>query len=293
MLTEPETLPATQWQQYVYAVLAGALFSSQLRFGSISATPEIALIIANIYSLIVSPKRTMDIRLRSMAEVAPKTYEFAFDTSHPLHFQPGQYITLNLQHKHPDTRGTRRTFSIASAPGTKSLQVALKSPQPAKVSSFKQALTALQPGEHLSVSNIAGTFILPKDTSQKLVFMAGGIGITPFISMIRDQVMHKTTRDIVLFHFINTEADACFIKEFAAAKVYGLQVIPIFSDTTHGDNNLHGHLDEATLQKVVPDFKERAFFISGPPGFVDAHKRLLILAKIPRSHIRTDHFAGY
>jgi ferredoxin-NADP reductase len=294
MLTEPETLPVAQWQQYSYAILAGALFSSQLRFGSVSATPEMALIIANVYSLIISPKRTINLQFRSMAEVAPNTYEFTFTAGHSLYFQPGQYITLNLQHKYPDGRGTRRTFSIASAPAATTLQLALKSPLPAPVSSFKQALLKLSPGEHVSVSSIAGTFVLPENTTQKVVFLAGGIGITPFLSMIRDQVARKIKRDVVLLHFINAKNDECFTKDFAAAEAYGLRTVPVFSDAAAASSSsLHGHLDVGSLQKTIPDFTERSFFISGPPGFVDSYRRLLIQANVPRTHIRTDHFAGY
>jgi ferredoxin-NADP reductase len=294
MLTEPETLPALAWQQRVFGVIAGLLFSSQLHIGSVSATPELSLIIANLYSIIATPKRTILLKLQSIKELIPQTFELTFATDTPLQFEPGQYATINVRHGHQDQRGTRRTFSIASAPGKQELVVALKTPRDARVSSFKQALLKLKPGTLLSVSSISGTFVVPKSATEKLVFLAGGIGITPFLSMIRGQVNNKTKRDITVLYFVGNKSELCFEQVWNEARTYGVKMVPVFAapDPTQ-PNGLHGHLVAEDIKKVIPDFAQRTFYISGPPGFVDGYKNVIGQAGVSLLRIHTDHFAGY
>jgi ferredoxin-NADP reductase/Na+-translocating ferredoxin:NAD+ oxidoreductase RnfD subunit len=295
MLTEPETLPASNWQQLIYAFIAGILFSSQLRLGSVSTTPELVLIVVNIYSIFVSPKRTIPLKLKSFEEISPYTYQASFISDGLLNFKAGQYATINLKHPHSDARGVRRSFSIASAPGSNELVIAYKIPVKDRASTFKKALAGLHEGDSISASSIAGTFTLPDDQKQKLVFIAGGIGITPFLSMLKELVIKKQNRDVILFYFISDENELNFVNSFNAARSYGLKLIPVFSspDAKAYSPALRGRLNEADIKKAVPDFSERDFFISGPPVFVDAYKSMLAKLAISRRRIQTDHFSGY
>jgi ferredoxin-NADP reductase len=295
MLTEPETLPATNYQQLIYAFAAGLLFSSQIRVGSVSTTPEAVLILVNIYSLFVSPKRTIPLKLKSITKISFDAYQASFISDKQLDFKAGQYATINVVHPHSDVRGVRRSFSIASAPGSNELMIAFKVPLKDRVSSFKKALTNLTEGDYITASSIAGTFTLPKDDKQKLVFIAGGIGITPFLSMLKEQVIKKQKRDITLLYFVNDENDLYFKQSFIEAKDYGLKLIPVFS-SGQASTQLpaqHGRLNDEAIKKAIPDYLEREFYISGPPGFVDGYKNLLTKLSIKQQKIRTDHFAGY
>jgi ferredoxin-NADP reductase len=98
-------------------------------------------------------------------------------------FQPGQYIGLTLPHAHPDSRGSARTFTIASAPGEPLVQITTRlSTSP---STFKQALCSLSPGSVVEASSPGGQFVYT-DAARPAVFIAGGIGITPFRAILSD-----------------------------------------------------------------------------------------------------------
>ena len=177
MLTEPATSPPRQWQLISYGVLVGALFTSQLRIGRFSATPELALIIGNVLAYLASPKHKLRLRFKAMEQLAPNIYDFSFTNERRLNFQPGQYLEWTLGGVTLDRRGNRRTLSIASGPDEDELHFTTKFTNPG--SSFKSKLLSLQPG--IRYCRPAGRqFHLPHDTHKKLVFIAGGIGITPF-----------------------------------------------------------------------------------------------------------------
>jgi ferredoxin-NADP reductase len=285
-------MPTDMNYQLIYALLAGLLFTSQLRIGSVSTTPELVLIIANIFSFIVSPKQTLIMSLKSIQNVAPLTYKLSFSLDNNVSFHPGQYLTLTLDHPHSDIRGTRRTFSIASKPGVSKVSIAIKKPAIGRVSTFKKALLSLKEGDKITASSIAGTFTLPENVNQKLAFFAGGIGITPYLSMLESITSSEENRDSLLVYFVKDEAEICFKDTINQASKAGVKFIPVFNEPGR-QGSLTGHLTSEDIKKAIPDCKERIFYISGPPGFVDAYKTVLIQANVPRRQIRTDHFAGY
>src|SRR5581483_7352248 len=116
MFTEPLTMPPTRRLQYVYATLVGILFAPQLHVGAFYTTPESALLMGNIFSYIVSPKVRRLLQLIEKRQLTPDTYNFAFAADRPFSFRPGQYMEWTLPHPHPDTRGNRRYFTLASSP---------------------------------------------------------------------------------------------------------------------------------------------------------------------------------
>lgn len=126
--------------------------------------------------------------------------------------------------------------------------------------------------------------MLPKDSHKKLVFIAGGIGVTPFRSMIKDLTLNKQKRDITLFYFAAGEPEFLYKDVWQEALAYGVKVIPFTN---------REKLDEAMLQKYTPDYKERDFYLSGPPFMVRAYAKTLRTLSIPARNIHTDYFSGY
>ncbi|MDP3758689.1 MAG: FAD-binding oxidoreductase, partial [Candidatus Daviesbacteria bacterium] len=214
MLTEPQTTPPGKIWQMVYGGLVGSLFR---------LTPETALLVGNIFSYIVSPKEKLLLQLKDKIRIAPDIYDFVFHLDKKLIFLPGQFMEWTLGHKNPDTRGTRRYFTIAASPtegnlriGVKFLGAAASSAYP-NGSSFKKALANLNPGDSVVASQLSGEFTLPKDLSKKLVFIAGGIGVTPFRSIIKNMIDKNEKRDIVLFYSVKNLADVVYMDIFKEA----------------------------------------------------------------------------
>lgn len=293
MLTEPETMAPGIGQQLIYGALVGALFMSQLRLGSVSATPELALIVGNLYSFVVSPKYKVRLRFKSRQQLAPQIYELNFTSERRINFKPGQYLEWTLPHLAFDSRGNRRTFSIASAPGANEISIAIKAFQPG--SNFKEALLALNPGDPITVGQLGGHFVLPHDTTTPIVLIAGGIGITPFLSMIKNMIQTQQKRDIVLFYFVANPNEYCYKEIWQQAKALGVRVVPVLGGSTAGArwNGLNGRLSEAMLRQEVEKFAQRHYYLSGPSALVDNYRALLLSIGIKRQAIVTDYFSGY
>jgi ferredoxin-NADP reductase/Na+-translocating ferredoxin:NAD+ oxidoreductase RnfD subunit len=292
MLTEPATAPARRRHLLIYGSLVGAIMHSHLSIGPVSATPELALLIGNLYALVVTPAGGALLRLVGKRQLSERVYDFSFQTSRQLNFAPGQYVELTMAVPSADDRGNRRTFSIASAPGEPELHIGVKFYQPS--SRFKQVLRQLETGALLQASHVGGSFTLPSDHTQKLVMVAGGIGITPFRSQLADLLQRQEKRDITLIYLISDPQEISY-KDILdrASEELSLKVIPILSGTAAGWDGLVGKLDSRLIQKIVPDYAERHFYISGPNMMVDDIAGQLHSLHIKRQAIHTDHFAGY
>src|SRR3989344_4270172 len=295
MLTEPLTTPPTFRLQVIYAGVVGFLFSPKVHFGSFYTTPELALLIGNIYSYSVSPKNKLLLKLRESIALSPSAYDFVFNPGKKLKYLPGQYMEWTLGHKRPDNRGNRRYFTLASSPTENEIRIGVKFYK--NPSSYKKELMALSDNKKIVATQLAGDFVMPKDISQKLVFIAGGIGITPFRSMIKYLVDTNQKRLITLFYSNNLESEIVYRDVFndAVAKL-GIKVIYTLTDTANLSANWQGKtgfVDSKMIVEEIPDYKERTFYISGPRSMVavfeDVHSKL----GIKSAQIKTDFFPGY
>lgn len=274
MLSEPLTQAPRNWQRNGIAVAVAVLASSQLFVGNILLTPEIALIIGNVVAFMFGQKQAIRLRFVGKNEFANGQVEYSFAPRSPLRFKAGQYIELSLPHSHKDMRGMRRMFSIASGEHAEILRIITRHSSPS--SSFKTTLHELKENDIVPVTGIYGDFVLPKNDNQKILFLAGGIGITPFLSHIASL---DSTRDIILMYFIRNQADIVGKNELQKAGARGVTVIFIQNQT----------IAEA-LDQYISDGNERIAYVSGAPGFVDATKLAL---KNRSKKIVTDYFSGY
>jgi ferredoxin-NADP reductase len=294
ILTEPLTTPPTRKLRIFYGLMVGFLFSPQIHFGSFYITPEIAILIGNSYSYFVSPKEKLILKLKEKTRIAPDVYEFVFGAPRKLGFLPGQYMEWTLGHNEPDNRGNRRYFTLASSPTEWNLRLGIKIDN--KSSTFKKALLSMNRDTEIVASQITGDFTLPKNPKQKCVFLAGGIGITPFRSMIKYLLDTRQQRPITLVFAVRTVDDIVYKDVFdRAEKELGIKVIYTLTDTNHIPASWTGQVGRITpqnLQSLIPDYKNRLFYISGPRGMVDSFKDILRNLRIPGSKIITDYFAG-
>ncbi|HET9098491.1 MAG TPA: FAD-binding oxidoreductase [Candidatus Saccharimonadales bacterium] len=279
MLTEPSTLPVTRYFQVLYAIIVGFIFAAQQHFGRISTTPELALIIGNIFTALIAYRFASRIRLIERFKLADNIYELVFEKPQSLNFIAGQYMQWTFSHPKSDNRGNRRSFSIASSPTEKDLRVIYKTYE--KSSTYKTRLGSLQPGQFVDIAQPAGEFTLPTDVSKKLIFVAGGIGITPFRSMIKYLIDQGQERQIDLFYIAKPSEQVC--KElFKAAEKIGIRV-----------NYIDGKIDNNVLKQVLDGDEDKIIYISGPNGLVKYYKRQFLNLGLKRSSIKTDYFSGY
>ena len=294
MLTEPLTAPPTQKLRYIYGILVGVLFIPQMHVGPIYSTPELALVIGNVYSYIVSPKQKVMLKLKRKSKIASNIIDFVFKSPQRLVFKPGQYMEFTLAHPKPDSRGNRRFFTLASSPTEEYLRLGVRFY--AHGSSFKQAFSKIDGRTTIMAGQIAGDFTLPHDSSQKLVFLAGGIGITPFRSMLKYLLDMEQPRDIVLF-YANKTADEIAYKDILseAQTKLGIKVLYTLTNSDAIPRNwrgLVGRIDEHMILRAVPDYEERTYYLSGPPDMVRAFEHILKNMRVNQAQIKKDFFPG-
>lgn len=294
MLTEPLTTPPRHWGRVAYGALTGLLFSPAFHVGSLYLTPELALVIGNVFSYLISPKQKLVLRLERKVPLGPDLWEFVFLCDKKFHFRPGQYLEWTVDQPQPDRNGNRRYLTISSAPTEGRLKIGVKAN--GGKSAFKKALLALRPGDTVIASQLAGDFTLPKDAKEKLVFIAGGIGITPFRSMIKYVLDQNQERDIVLLYSAKTAGEIVYKNIFDAAEKYsGLRAAYIL--TGEADRvptwGWQGRLDGDIIAANLPDWDERTYFISGPQAMVTTYKKMLRELGVEAGKIKTDYFPGF
>jgi ferredoxin-NADP reductase/Na+-translocating ferredoxin:NAD+ oxidoreductase RnfD subunit len=295
MLTEPLTTPPTDRLRNLYGALVGILFAPAFHIASFYITPEIALVLGNVFSYLVSPKNRLVLQLKEKRQIASNAWDFIFATNRKLAFTPGQYMEWTLGHEDPDSRGNRRYFTLASAPTENYLRLGVRFNDPS--STYKQAMLAMDRGDEIIAGQLAGDFTLPRVRSQPLVFIAGGIGITPFRSMIKYLLDNHQQRPITLFYGAATVSDFAYQEIWDRAELkLGIRTIRIVEKTDgmpRGWAGLVGRIQPEMIRTYAPNYKKAIFYISGPNVMVDAVRPMLRKMGIPDGQIKTDFFSGY
>ncbi len=295
ILTEPLTTPPTRTLRIAYGALVGILFAPEVHIGSFYITPEIAILLGNIFAYLISPKAKLVLRLKEKVQLAPDIYDFIFTPSQKLAFAPGQYMEWTLGHADPDSRGNRRYFTLASSPTERDLHVGVKFYPNA--SSYKEAMLNMNRDTEIVAGQLAGDFVLPDDPNQKCVFIAGGIGITPFRSMIQYLLDKRQRRPLVLFYANRTASDVVYWDVLnRAQKELGMRTIYTLTDASQVPSWWKwqvGRITPEMIAREVPDYQNCLFYISGPQSMVDSFKTTLRELNVERSQIKTDFFPGF
>lgn len=292
MLSEPLTLPPRRWQQFSVAALVGVLAGWPVAIGGLfTLGQERALLIGNLLAFVFAVRGSVRLVLENRRMVTPTAQELTFRTRGRLSFLPGQFLELDVPHRRPDARGTRREFSIVSAPADlPTLRIAYKNGDQKHPSSYKRALAAAEPGAVLAVTGTWGDFVLPRGGAPVLM-VAAGIGVTPFVSQLRQMRALGVERDVVLVYVASDSSELAFRDELEAI---GVRAVVFTRDEPAGlsPNWLWAQgvrLDAAGLERVVPDIASRHAFISGPPRLIADLAPALQKAR----GLTTDAFSGY
>lgn len=295
MLTEPLTSPATLKKQYVYGALVGALLPPQVHIFSLYSTPELSLVVGNIYNYVVSSKVKLFPVFVKKEKIAVNSYDFLFEADQPISYKPGQYMEWTLPHTNTDARGDRRYFTLASSPTEDLLRIGVKFYE--NGSSYKEALMGLDSDSEIVASQIGGDFTLPEDKDKKLVFIAGGIGITPFRSMIKYMLDTNDQRIVNLIYLCRELQDVAYMDILKQAeKNLSFSALYLFSNKkakTSSTNMQNGYISTEIIEERINDIPETIYYISGSRMMVMDVTQMLHQLGVHHSHIHQDFFPGY
>ena len=236
-----------------------------------------------------------EVTLQSRETVAEGTVAFHFSRPEGFTFKPGQAIDLilpALEGSSPDA--AKHAFSIVNAPGEPGLTVATRMRQ----SAFKRALDLLKPGDKAKVDGPFGSLTLHKDATRDALFIAGGIGITPFMSIVRHAAAGGDARRRVLVYSNRRPEDAAFLAELQAlSKAHkGSGLVATMTEMHKsalpwtGESRL---MDAAMVRAAVAGLSRPIAYLAGPPAMVAAAREILVAAGIDEDDIRAEEFFGY
>lgn len=292
MLTEPMTMPAKHWQQLVYAVLVAILFAVPISIGFFEMTPITALLLGNLFAFIVSRRAGIRLTFVKRRTLTPTTDELVFRADRQIQYEAGQYMELMVLHHKSDLRGLRRMFSVTSATNDQEVTFGIKYYEPS--STFKKALRQLKPLQRVNATSVNGDFTAPRNHQQPVVYVAGGIGVTPFISHLRDASKRAVPRDTVLIYAVNSVKEVAYVD---VLKMSGARVVIVTPDESTplpvpNWERIHApHVDRAVLDEALKDASNRIAYVSGPPAMVNSVAPLL--RSLGAKQVKTDYFIGY
>ena len=233
--------------------------------------------------------------LLGRTEVAERTMAFQFEKPKDFVFKAGQYIDLTLSGSQPGLpNGLTHTFSIASSPSDEEILVMTRM----RSTVFKQALSKLPLGSEVRIEGPMGSFSLHNNTSRPAVFLAGGIGIAPFLSMLSHATSEKLRHPIILFYANRYLEDAVFIDklwnlERANPRFRFVPILTRMANNNGGWKGKTGHISAELLLTQVGIVRGPIYYIAGPSTMVAATRRTLAEVGVDEDDIRTEEFAGY
>ena len=225
-------------------------------------------------------------------KLTKNTYSFFFIRPPTFTFKAGQYIRLILPHEHPDERGASRFFTISSSPHeTEHLTVTVKISD----SSFKKTLFSLKEYKSVQLFGPIGNLTLDRSKGDS-VFMSGGMGITPFRSMISYHNAKKLNKNIYLMAIFSSNEEFVFYDELinisqvnSLIKVYYFITNTSKLEVNSESNRINNHF----LTKIINTDMIHRFYIAGPPGMIELIFSNLSDLKIHTSRIITEYYTGY
>jgi ferredoxin-NADP reductase len=289
MLTEPLTLPIRKYQRVIVATVVALLVALPFQVptgdgSSFSSSPELALVVGNLvaWGLVAGSRhrRATGFTLDNTRSLANQVTEFTLSLDTPLPLLPGQWVEIHLPHRRSDGRGSRRVFSISSDPAravgdTPQLTITTRQAT-GRGSSFKADMFTLSEGARGRITRVGGEF-LPPSSSQPVICVAGGIGITPFLSWLSAR-RDDDSLPPVLVVLVARDHDEGLVEGLEGPGV-SVVVVPTSSEL------------EAALEDWGVPVLEAHVAVSGSPRFVRLAKKTL--RSMGQRTVKTDLFLGY
>lgn len=227
--------------------------------------------------------------------VAEDTMRFHFVKPAGFDFVPGQFVELALiDPPETDAEGNSRAFSLVSAPSEPEISITTRM----RDTAFKRVLKKLPPGAKLLVDGPMGDFTLHRNGTKSAVFLAGGIGITPFHSIIKNAAEKNLPHKLVLFYSNRRPEDTAFFSELQgiAAKHKNFQMVATMTEMEKSSkpwSGERGFIDAAMLKRHLPSLDGPIFYVAGPPAMVTAMRAMLEKAQVDPDAVRSEEFGGY
>jgi len=229
------------------------------------------------------------IALRRREPVAQGTFAFYFDKPPDFSHQAGQNAMFTLiDPPQNDAAGPTRPFTIASAPHEPQLMIATRM----RDSAFKRTLGAAPIGTELEIEGPAGVMVLHEDTTRPAVFLAGGIGITPFLAMARDAARRKLPHQIVLFYSNRRPEHAAFLDELERLQGPKFRLVATMTEAP-GWKGERRFISRELLGEHLPDLRAPLYYFAGPPAMTMAMQGMLTELGVSADDMRSEEFYGY
>jgi ferredoxin-NADP reductase len=234
-------------------------------------------------------------RLLGAAEVAAGTMAFRFERPAAFAFRAGQNVLVTLlEPPELDAQGPSRTFTLASAPHEAELLIATRM----RDTAFKRVLRKAAPGMPVEIDGPNGFMVLHEDAARAAVFLAGGIGITPFLAMARDAAQRRLPHRIFLFYGNRRPEDAAFLEELSALEKANprFRLVAAMSEAEKSArpwSGERGFIDRAMLARHAGHLERPVYYFAGPPAMAMAMQEMLSGAGVSEDDMRSEEFYGY
>ena len=234
-------------------------------------------------------------KLQAQKTLCAGTTAFYFEKPEEFEFEAGQFCNFTLLSPgDTNLEGNTRALSIASAPHERNLMVAMR----LRTTAFKRTLNSLPLGTELLLQGPFGSMTLPRNTTRPAVLLAGGIGITPFRSVIWNAAESLSPRKIFLFYSVRVPEEAAFLEELREMEQYNRRYKFICTATQPNKSRMAwrgetGRISIQLLSKWFPDLSIPIYYIAGPPAMVTGVRGMLIDAGVSEEDIRAEEFYGY
>lgn len=242
-----------------------------------------------------SPSR-YETPLRNRRQIAEGTMAFYFQRPAGFHFRAGQSIDLTLiDPPETDVEGNTRAFSIASPPfETEDLMIATRM----RDTAFKRVLKTMPLGTEVRIEGPSGSFTLHNNAKKPAVFLIGGIGVTPALSILRQATHDNRPHELYLFYSNRRPEDAAFMDllQQIARESPNFHFVATMTEMAKSHqtwNRETGFISPDMLARYVSKMQGPIYYTAGPPAMVAAMRDILVAAGVDEDDIRTEEFSGY
>lgn len=234
----------------------------------------------------------MKAKIKDKKEVAESTLKVVFDLmGQKIDFKAGQYIFISIPNSpYPDDKGNRRHFTISSPPEEKDIAITTR----IRPSGFKKWLSEAPIGSEIDLGMVTGEFILPKSFDKHLIFLAGGIGVTPFMSMLGHIKNQQLPFKVALIYSNRNRQSTAYFKELNSwtGQIPDFKVIMTMTEDPDWPGEKR-KIDAGFIKDYLPDPNLQTYYISGPPAFAEGMKKVLEEVEVSGSDIKLERFTGY
>lgn len=232
------------------------------------------------------------LKLIDRREIARGTLVFVFEKPDGLTFKPGQYAGFTLINpSETDANGITRRFSLLSTPDDPHISFATR----IQNSAYKRVLNDLSLGSEIKFAGPTGAFTLHEDTAIPAVFIAGGIGITPFYSMIQHATTHQSPQKMYLFYGNQAPNDAALLNELVKLQEQNphFKLIATMANPDPAWKGETGFITHTMIKKYIDDLSAPIYYICGSPAMVTTLQETLVEMDIDEEKIKVEDFPGY